>query len=139
MKAEGDLPPTDLSATVALLLVPGKELLAADESLGTIARRFEQVGIRSTEQTRRNYRELLFTAPGSSESPVLATVRRCASERARASRPMVPPIRRPQTRSAEQIRDARRDEQVDTWRWLPSSGAGHAGSGAALRRGRAHS
>ena len=67
MKAEGDPLPTDLSATVALLLAPGKGLLAADESLGTIARRFEQVGIRSTEQTRRNYRELLFTAPGIGE------------------------------------------------------------------------
>ncbi len=67
MKAEGDPPSTDLGATVALLLAPGMGLLAADESLGTIARRFEQVGIRSTEQARRTYRELLFTAPGIGE------------------------------------------------------------------------
>jgi len=42
-------------------------LLAADESLGTIERRFAAVGVESTLDSRRAYRELLFTAPGIGE------------------------------------------------------------------------
>lgn len=67
MRADRDQRSTDLGATVARLLAPGMGLLAADESLGTIARRFEHVGLESTEQMRRDYRELLFTAPGIGE------------------------------------------------------------------------
>jgi fructose-bisphosphate aldolase class I len=52
-----------LEATVAALLRPGKGLLAADESLPTIGKRFAALDIPSTEETRRAYRELLFTTP----------------------------------------------------------------------------
>lgn len=52
-----------LKATVAALLGPGKGILAADESFPTIGKRFAALGIRSTEETRRAYRELLFTTP----------------------------------------------------------------------------
>jgi fructose-bisphosphate aldolase class I len=45
------------------LVADGKGILAADETPGTLTRRFEALGIRSTEQSRRAYRELLFTAP----------------------------------------------------------------------------
>jgi fructose-bisphosphate aldolase class I len=41
--------------------------LAADESTGTIAKRFSSIHVESTEEHRRQYRELLFTAPGSNE------------------------------------------------------------------------
>jgi fructose-bisphosphate aldolase, class I len=57
-----------LESTVAALLAPGKGLLAADESLPTIEKRFKALGIPSTEENRRAYRELLFTAPGIAES-----------------------------------------------------------------------
>ncbi len=67
MKADGDRSSTDMEATIARLLAPGMGVLAADESLGTITRRFEQVGLESTEATRRAYRELLFSAPGIGE------------------------------------------------------------------------
>ncbi len=67
MSADGDRSSKDMEATIRRLLAPGMGLLAADESLGTIARRFEQVGVESTEDTRRAYRELLFTAPGIGE------------------------------------------------------------------------
>jgi fructose-bisphosphate aldolase class I len=50
--------------TARQLVTPGKGLLAADESLGTIKRRFDPLGIPSTEATRRAYRDLLFTTPG---------------------------------------------------------------------------
>ena len=50
-----------LENTVRTLLGGGKGLLAADESTGTITKRFEAVGVSSTEDTRRSFRELMFT------------------------------------------------------------------------------
>ena len=52
----------DLAATANALVAEGKGILAADESLGTMEKRFEGIGVASTEDTRRAYRELLFTA-----------------------------------------------------------------------------
>jgi len=57
-----------LETTVGALLAPGKGILAADESLPTIGKRFAELGIPSSEESRRAYRELLFTAPGLGES-----------------------------------------------------------------------
>jgi len=53
---------------IALALVAdGKGILAADESVPTLTKRFAILGIHSTEQSRRTYREMLFTAPGTAE------------------------------------------------------------------------
>ena len=49
------------------LVAPVKGILAADEALNTIGSRFEAVGIESTDVTRRDYRELLFTTEGIGE------------------------------------------------------------------------
>jgi len=49
-----------LARTAKSLVVAGKGILAADESGGTIAKRFAAVGVGSTEESRRDYRELLF-------------------------------------------------------------------------------
>jgi len=46
---------------------PGQGILAADESGGTIKRRFDSINVESTEDNRRNYRELLFRTKGASE------------------------------------------------------------------------
>ena len=54
----------ELAKTVAELTTPGKGILAADESAGTIAKRFQAVNVVSTEEARRDYRELLFSTPG---------------------------------------------------------------------------
>jgi fructose-bisphosphate aldolase class I len=55
-------------ATVALAIVaPGKGILAADESSGTIKKRFDSIKVESTEENRRGYRDLLFTTPGAEE------------------------------------------------------------------------
>jgi fructose-bisphosphate aldolase class I len=51
-----------LSATAKALVAPGKGILAADESSGTIKKRFDSISVESTEQNRRDYREMLFTA-----------------------------------------------------------------------------
>jgi fructose-bisphosphate aldolase class I len=53
-----------MESTLKALLAPGKGLLAADESVGTIGKRFEALGIASTAENRRAYRELLFATPG---------------------------------------------------------------------------
>jgi fructose-bisphosphate aldolase class I len=53
----------DLKATVSAIAVSGKGILAADESTGTISKRFEALQIPCTEESRRRYRELLFTTP----------------------------------------------------------------------------
>jgi fructose-bisphosphate aldolase class I len=52
-----------LAKTIKDLVVPGKGILAADESTATITKRFQSINVESTEENRRIYRELLFTAP----------------------------------------------------------------------------
>ena len=56
-----------LRQTARELVAPGKGILAADESSGTIKKRFDSINIESTEENRRAYRELLFTAPGAEQ------------------------------------------------------------------------
>lgn len=56
-----------LHATARALVEPGKGILAADESHPTMAKRLARVGVQSTERVRRDYRELLLTAPRLSE------------------------------------------------------------------------
>jgi fructose-bisphosphate aldolase class I len=51
-----------LNAVAEKMVEPGKGILAADESTGTIQRRFDAIGVENTEQNRRDYRELLFRA-----------------------------------------------------------------------------
>lgn len=53
-----------LESVAKTLVTDGKGILAADESFSTIKKRFEAIGIESTEETRRIYREMLFTTPG---------------------------------------------------------------------------
>ncbi len=54
----------ELSRIARALVAPGKGILAADESSGTIKKRFDSIGAESTETNRRDYRELLFRTPG---------------------------------------------------------------------------
>ena len=54
----------DLEATARELVAPGKGILAADESMPTIEKRFTSIGLESTEEHRRAYRDMLFTTPG---------------------------------------------------------------------------
>ena len=55
---------TDAHDTAGALVAEGKGILAADESSGTIKKRFDTIGVESTEESRRAYRELLFTTEG---------------------------------------------------------------------------
>ena len=56
-----------LQSTAEALVAEGKGILAADESTGTIKKRLDSIGVESTEETRRAYRELLFTTEGAEE------------------------------------------------------------------------
>ncbi|ACN13876.1 Fba1 [Desulforapulum autotrophicum HRM2] len=53
----------ELESTARAMVAKGKGILAADESNATIAKRFQTIGVESVEETRRFYRELLFTTP----------------------------------------------------------------------------
>src|SRR5437764_13242616 len=59
---------TELHETAKALVAEGKGILAADESDGTIKKRFDSIGVESTEDNRRSYRELLFTTEGAEEA-----------------------------------------------------------------------
>src|SRR5881398_1755953 len=76
---------TELHETAKALVAEGKGILAADESDGTIKKRFDSIGVESTEDNRRAYRELLFTTEGAEEyiSGVILfdeTIRQSASD-----------------------------------------------------------
>jgi fructose-bisphosphate aldolase, class I len=58
---------TDLETIAKALVAEGKGILAADESEGTIKKRFDSIGVESTEENRRAYRDLLFTTEGVEE------------------------------------------------------------------------
>jgi fructose-bisphosphate aldolase class I len=58
---------TSLNEIARALGAPGKGILAADESSGTIKKRFDQIGCESTEDRRRAYREMLFTSAGAGD------------------------------------------------------------------------
>jgi len=75
LRRAGDMRPFCRQPTMASLLQSvtqglvkrGKGVLAADETPHTLTRRFEALGIVSTADSRRAYREMLFTAPGLAE------------------------------------------------------------------------
>ena len=57
----------ELNDIASRLVAPAKGILAADESTNTIKRRFDSIDVESTEQSRRDYREMLFRTPGINE------------------------------------------------------------------------
>jgi fructose-bisphosphate aldolase class I len=58
----------ELHETAQAIVADYKGILAADESTGTIKKRFDSIGVESTEENRRFYRQLLFTAPAMEDS-----------------------------------------------------------------------
>src|SRR5437016_10089979 len=54
----------NLESVARKLVAPGKGILAADESSGTIEKRLKSIGVASTEENRRAYRDVLFTTKG---------------------------------------------------------------------------
>ena len=58
---------SEMEKTARAMVAKGKGILAIDESFPTIKKRFDSIGIESTEENRRAYRDLLITAPGGAE------------------------------------------------------------------------
>ena len=58
---------TELSRVARAMVVSGRGILAADESTSTIKKRFDAIKFESTEEHRRTYREMLFTAAGAKD------------------------------------------------------------------------
>ena len=58
---------SELHETALQLVADNRGILAADESSGTIAKRFDTIGLESTEESRRAYRDMLFTTPGAED------------------------------------------------------------------------
>ena len=56
-----------MTDTARALVAPGKGILAADESTPTIEKRLRSIGLESTEERRREYRDILFTTEGIGE------------------------------------------------------------------------
>src|ERR1700694_3517671 len=54
----------ELNKVALAMVAPGRGILAADESSGTIKKRFDAIGAESTSDSRRDYRELLFRSTG---------------------------------------------------------------------------
>ena len=107
------------------LVAPGKGILAADESSGTIKKRFDSIGVESTEENRRAYRDLLFTTEGAADhiSGVILydeTIRQSLGRRdavpeaARAARGSSPGSRSTWARSRSRTRPARRSPRAST-------------------------
>ena len=59
---------SELHETAKALVADNRGILAADESSGTIKKRFDSIDLESTEENRRAYRDMLFTTPGLEES-----------------------------------------------------------------------
>src|SRR6202451_4225193 len=57
----------ELNAVARAMVAKNRGILAADESTSTIKKRFDTIKLESTEENRRVYREMLFTAPGAAE------------------------------------------------------------------------
>src|SRR3954469_22412331 len=78
-----------LQDLAASLVARGKGILAADETVPTLTRRFDALHISSTAQTRRDYREMLFTFPGAAEfisaAASLCRTRRSSERRGRGT------------------------------------------------------
>lgn len=58
---------TDLAQIAVALVSPGKGILAADETVSTLTKRFDALAITSTPSSRRDYREMMLTTPGAGE------------------------------------------------------------------------
>jgi fructose-bisphosphate aldolase class I len=65
---------TELNKVANAMVAPGKGILAADESTGTIKRRFDAIGVENTEDNRRDYRELLFRSAEAMRSHISGVI-----------------------------------------------------------------
>src|SRR3954468_2124333 len=63
-----------LIKTAKAMVAKGKGILAADESSGTIQKRFDAIGVESSESSRRDYREMLFRATNAMKNNISGVI-----------------------------------------------------------------
>jgi fructose-bisphosphate aldolase class I len=63
-----------LEQVAQAMVAPGKGILAADESSGTIKKRFDSIGVENTEENRRDYREMLFRSTEAMQTAVSGVI-----------------------------------------------------------------
>ena len=64
----------ELKEIAQAIVAPGKGILAADESTGTMGKRLANIGLENTEENRRKYRQLLFTCDKTRIKPISAVI-----------------------------------------------------------------
>ena len=64
----------ELKEIAQAIVAPGKGILAADESTGTMGKRLANIGLENTEENRRKYRQLLFTCDKTRIQPISAVI-----------------------------------------------------------------
>src|ERR1700726_2475962 len=64
----------ELNKVATAMVAPGRGLLAADESSGTIKKRFDSIGVESTADSRRDYREMMFRATEAMKSHISGVI-----------------------------------------------------------------
>ncbi len=86
----------ELSKVAQAMVAPGKGILAADESSGTIKKRFDAIGVESTEDNRRDYRELLFRSTEAMKSHISGVILydETISQKAKDGTPLVEIIKK---------------------------------------------
>src|SRR3546814_8929965 len=78
---------TELNTSARARVAPGKGILAADESTSTIEKRLSSINVPSTEENRRDYREMLFTAAGAEQYVSRHPLRRDAAPEGQGRHP----------------------------------------------------
>src|ERR1700758_3947643 len=74
MSEEGAMNLSELNKVATAMVAPGRGILAADESTGTIKKRFDAIGVESTADNRRDYREMLFRSSEAMEKYVSGVI-----------------------------------------------------------------
>src|SRR5947208_9565817 len=74
MTKEAPMNLAELNKVAQAMVAPGRGILAADESSGTIKKRFDAIGVESTADSRRDYRELLFRSTEAMRSHISGVI-----------------------------------------------------------------
>ena len=87
----------ELNKVATAMVAPGRGILAADESSGTIKKRFDAIGVESTESSRRDYREMLFRSTEAMSKYISGVILYDETiwQKAKDGTPLVELIRRP--------------------------------------------
>ena len=120
----------ELNRVANVLVTPGKGVLAADKSAGTVKKRFDVIGVECTEDNRRDYRELLFRSTGMANISGVILFDETIRQKAKDGTPLVKIIE-----AAGTLPGIKVDKGGEAATLLPRRGD-HRGAGRARREAR---